>query len=83
MAEVANGVDTDKDARIAALEAELARAKSSNVRIARTPDGRKVSFYHRHSRFPITAYREGWEAILEHSDEIKRLVSTLPYKGEY
>ena len=76
---------TAEQRRIAELEALLASAKAANARSVKlrvTADGRKLSFYHGHGRFPITAYRAQWLALLDNADAIRKLVLTLPEKGE-
>ncbi|HEX9613630.1 MAG TPA: hypothetical protein VGA05_08450 [Candidatus Bathyarchaeia archaeon] len=47
-----------------------------------TQDGLKLSVYHGHGRFPVTLYREQWEAVLGASEAIKAAIQSLPRKGE-
>ncbi len=54
---------------------------AGKVSIRKTADGRKASVYHGHGRFPITAYREQWLAVLDHAEELRGVVMTLPEKG--
>jgi hypothetical protein len=67
-------------ARIAELEAQVAKKNASRVTLKTTEKG-GLSLYGL-GRFPVTLYREQWERLLAHGDEIKAAIAKLPLKAD-
>ena len=68
----------------AQFEAEIARLRGENEALKRKGE-RKVSFkvgekggisvYGINSRFPVTLYRNQWEKLLSHADDMRKFIA--------
>ena len=71
--------NTEMLAKIAALEAQLAKKNEVKITVKASAFG-GCSVYGL-GRFPVTLFREQWERLLGHTAEIKAVCDALPVKG--
>ncbi len=65
----------EMEAKLAALQAENAALKNGGHKISfKVGDKGGVSVYGL-GRFPVTLYREQWENLLAHSDDIRAFIA--------